>query len=61
MSGKEEKCENCKFAKLANDKSCYLCRRYPPQIFTDKRWIRFHSPKMKNDDWCGEYKEKEDK
>lgn len=49
---KERRCENCQYWEITYNTAPYgFCRRYPP--FDD-------FPRSDPQDWCGEFKEKED-
>ena len=55
-------CKNCKFFRPARKKGIGECRRFPPVPYTE-HWSKndeWRFPVVKDRDWCGEFKEKEE-
>lgn len=60
-----EKCKNCKFFAIGvidnNENEVSHCRRYAPRILMGcgEGWSNQKFPKVFEEDWCGEFKQKE--
>ncbi len=68
-----ENCENCEYWKKitkikfeGNKKDAGQCRKHPPRIFfstfesSPRQVVKYRFPFAANDDWCGEYKPKDE-
>lgn len=57
-----ENCENCIYWKrYYNETISGFCRRYPPKVFYfDNLGFTSELPRVDENDWCGEWKFKED-
>lgn len=52
----EERCENCRYAKLLGHIERLICRRYPPSIRVEGRsHDSYYFPIVNADEWCGEF------
>lgn len=64
MNNKLMKCINCIYRDLealttSPNKRHLICRRYPPKISTEDAYPYGEYPKVLKEDWCGEFKCKE--
>lgn len=60
----DECCKNCRYYLRLNNENYSLCRRYPPAQTNSSARIRSvlsEYPSIVALDWCGEFKEKENK
>lgn len=51
-------CKTCKYHEWAGMNA--ICRRFPPQVYALHRERRDAFPMVGTDDWCGEWKAKEE-
>lgn len=51
-------CKTCKYCEWAGING--ICRRFPPQVYGLNRVRRDAFPMVVTDDWCGEWKAKEE-
>jgi hypothetical protein len=61
MAENTEKCENCRYWLQMNlTDSDGVCRKYPPKRVSSPVGVSTNFPPIKSDQWCGEFKEREE-
>lgn len=66
MGMSDRKCSNCEyFERYTDDSMAGQCRRFPPQVYPEhpdrtNRRANQKFPEVHEDDWCGEFKQKDE-
>lgn len=57
LFGIYKKCNNCAYVKEFKKQRVYECHRFPPKALESSLGVY---PQVRYEDWCGEWKSKED-